>query len=1124
MKKFVLLVSAIALTTNLVAQNFTQYFGSAGTEISHSVLSTLDSGYIMTGLHVVGGSDTNIFVSKFNKAGNLTWTNSYGTNASESSEVVSITQLSDSSYVVAGATQFGATEKRALAFRIDKTGLLLWNKSHGCAGISGSTGSAYRGVKVLSNGNILAYGYSSCAHGDRDGMYRIYNPLGVVVSANHVGFTSDEIITDMIQTLDGGYFAVGESDQTSTTGFTSMQAFKMDATEAIIWDTLFTAAPNSMLNTQVVQLPVDSSFLLCIDYRLGGPAGPTVHDRVQVSRISNDGVRISNRYLQEDRGPNRPIGFALIDSGSFAIAFETFTDNSDDPEIGMVVMDTSYNLIKTGLVAKESLPIYSKGTHQGLALGRKGEFVFAGNWITPTDANVDNLLVRRDSAAGSFCDPAPITVLNAVISQHFQHTENLQAALEESTLAGFLSTAVTWTKTGTDCFCGESPILADTTKYCLGDSVQYNLPGTDVRWTPNTEISCTNCADPVIKATASRYYVYYVDTAEACSYIDSVYIEVSPALVVDLGPDTTYCGEDSTVLYPGVFDSYVWQDGSTDTSFVIGVSQTTGNYHVTVTKDGCTASDTVFITVASPGSIDGPGTIQACPGTTTSLNVTGGSTYSWSPNTDISCTTCANPDVSPSVDTWYYVLIDSAVGCSTLDSVFIQMLTAPNPNLGPDITVCSADGATLTPGVFNSYLWQDGSVNSTFDIDASSTTGWYHCTVTNAAGCSATDSVFVTVNQTPVVNLGPDRGLCPGFQITLDASSVPGPYLWHDGSTNPTFTTDTAGIFWVRVTANNCDYTDSVVITDFVEPNPQLGADTSICEDAGLTLSAGLGFSSYTWQDGSAGSNYFIPTIPAGQTNLYHVTVTSFDGCTGTDSIFVTGTTPSTILLDTNLIAICPGEVVTFSANVSDNDSIVWSNGVKGPTIVTDTAGAFYVSAYKNGCESKDTVAVFGVPDPFLEAGPDTLICKGDVTFLPISTNAFVTWKDDPSNHNAFRFISREGTYIVTASNKCGVITDTLVVLDKGCECNVYAPNVFTPNGDLENDEFMANVQCELIDFKLTIFNRWGDQVAVLNDQRDTWDGTVNGKPGSEGVYFYTLETESRSSREVVNGFVTLFR
>lgn len=97
----------------------------------------------------------------------------------------------------------------------------------------------------------------------------------------------------------------------------------------------------------------------------------------------------------------------------------------------------------------------------------------------------------------------------------------------------------------------------------------------------------------------------------------------------------------------------------------------------------------------------------------------------------------------------------------------------------------------------------------------------------------------------------------------------------------------------------------------------------------------------------------------------------------------------------------------------------------------------------------------------------------------------------------------------------------------------VSVPNVFTPNNDGVNDRFelrgMSPVSLSNTDyaaFESVILNRWGNVVTRFKNQNVSWDGTSNGKPVPEGVYFYKVEAMRSVCGEILyfDGFVHLMR
>lgn len=123
-----------------------------------------------------------------------------------------------------------------------------------------------------------------------------------------------------------------------------------------------------------------------------------------------------------------------------------------------------------------------------------------------------------------------------------------------------------------------------------------------------------------------------------------------------------------------------------------------------------------------------------------SLNITGGNapfTYLWSNG----ATTATAGNLAPGN---YTVTLTNANGCTHAPSgPFEVKNNDPNVkvNLGADRNICPGQVITLSPGTFSTYKWQDGSMGSTFNVTGP---GTYYVDVTNAQGCSATDTVHIS--------------------------------------------------------------------------------------------------------------------------------------------------------------------------------------------------------------------------------------------------------------------------------------------------------------------------------------------------------------------------------------------
>jgi gliding motility-associated-like protein len=111
--------------------------------------------------------------------------------------------------------------------------------------------------------------------------------------------------------------------------------------------------------------------------------------------------------------------------------------------------------------------------------------------------------------------------------------------------------------------------------------------------------------------------------------------------------------------------------------------------------------------------------------------------------------------------------------------------------------------------------------------------------------------------------------------------------------------------------------------------------------------------------------------------------------------------------------------------------------------------------------------------------------------------------------------------YKVIDNNGCfDTITKTIRV------SNIFrVPNVFTPNGDNKNDQFM--VTSNGVDlFEIYIYSRWGNLVFERKGhQQIVWDGRMpNGTLVKTGTYFYVISVlDSDTQHEPQNGFVSIF-
>lgn len=176
---------------------------------------------------------------------------------------------------------------------------------------------------------------------------------------------------------------------------------------------------------------------------------------------------------------------------------------------------------------------------------------------------------------------------------------------------------------------------------------------------------------------------------------------------------------------------------------------------------------------------------------------------------------------------------------------------------------------------WDNYLWSSGETSQTISVKESSTV-WV---TTKVDACRVNVDTFKVILPKLFSNLH-DATVCNNQELTLDASAINANYLWQDGSLNPTFTTSKAGKYWVNITTDECNVTDTITVTDG-NFSIDLGNDSTVCLEEEFKLQPKFS-GNYLWQDGSDAKTYTV-----NETGVYSLKVTK-DGCFATDSIFIT--------------------------------------------------------------------------------------------------------------------------------------------------------------------------------------------------------------------------------------------
>lgn len=206
---------------------------------------------------------------------------------------------------------------------------------------------------------------------------------------------------------------------------------------------------------------------------------------------------------------------------------------------------------------------------------------------------------------------------------------------------------------------------------------------------------------------------------------------------------------------------------------------------------------------------------------------------------------------------------------------------------------------------------------------------------------------------------------------------------------------------------------------------------------------------------------------------------------------------------------LCDGNSMTLG-NKTDNvfDLYTWSTGETSPEITIYEPGNYWLVA-EDFCDlnrANDTVFVEILPSVIVNLGEDLLLCNDstEVLLSPDCTTCTFQWSNGTNGDTLL--VANAGLYWLEAENDNGCLSKDSIRVDYGnCDCEVYFPNSFSPNGDGLNDEFKAKYYCDFEEYSLKIFNRWGELIFQTTNPEIGWDGTIDKDEVQDDTYALVL-------------------
>ena len=627
-------------------------------------------------------------------------------------------------------------------------------------------------------------------------------------------------------------------------------------------------------------------------------------------------------------------------------------------------------------------------------------------------------------------------------------------------------------------------------------------------------------------------YDYVVTDANGCQSSVHVHLSDPSALSVTATTVDAQCngGNGSAHLQISGGNSpysVQWQDNS------IGVNNTNlpvnTNFGYTVTDiNGCTEQGTVSASqpeslvlelstdsVSCYGLADGSVTIAALSGGTQPYS------YLWNNG--------YQGDALSEVASGDYILtVSDAHGCSITANAMVPQPSELSVVAMATNVNCGVSAGSLRLNVFGgtspyTYMWSNGSQS---DTQTDITEGVYSVTVADEAGCSATSSANVGVIGSIAVSIDEVSPIsCYGMSdasISVVAENVqmPASYIWDNGLVETTLTGLDAGSYSVTVSdAWGClgtashrivSPTEITIVSQVVNPLCYKSVDGAIAVEVG----GGRPPYSYMWTDGSTGSN--LTNLCA---DVYGLVVTDYDGCSVSRTFTLTAPQEidvETEVTDVSCFGLTNGTITISAAGGVEpymygvgNDSTMQGEG-----LFEHLAAGIYnaVVSDANGCVVGVQVSVSQPEqiDMSVVVTEPTCRDKKDGIIEILASGGTLPYEyaldSNVSDTSLFEGLgSGKYSVVVTDANGCFVIERGIVVPFNSRDC-IEIPDVFTPNGDGINDEWIIENIDMFPETHIYVFNRWGQLLykGMVNDA--PWDGRFRGHYVPAGVYTYIVD------------------
>lgn len=471
-----------------------------------------------------------------------------------------------------------------------------------------------------------------------------------------------------------------------------------------------------------------------------------------------------------------------------------------------------------------------------------------------------------------------------------------------------------------------------------------------------------------------------------------------------------------------------------------------------------------------------------------------------------------------------FTLSTPKVGCPSFAERTVVIKANPTISMA-DQNICTGDSTTFDAGNAGAtFLWSNQGAG-TIQTTKAKNAGTYTVAVT-VNGCTTSGSATLTLKALPVISMS-NQAICAGDSTTFDAGSAGASFVWSNQGTgtNQTTKAKTAGTYTVEVTGiNGCKNTASAVLTVNLLPTPIL-ADASVCPGGFIVLQPSPAtYAFYEWSTGASGANKDTIHYNKPNTTVW-VKVTDASGCS--DSAFADITMGDTLHVDFGGPKdVCADQSIVLNAaqfgSFTPVTHYTWTPAAPDQSTLAVTASGTYSVLVEDGrgCQGDAQVEVTIRPLPVVDLHDSSACFTGKEVINVSVLSGFKTysWSTGSVQNNTSVLKPEKVKLIVTNNFDCAASDSAM--FNEFCEpTQLCFPNMVTPNGDGNNDEFMPckddmilindgnykSIVNNILHIDLQIYDRWGVRVFQSLNSLPSWDCTYLGNRVAPAVYYYVV-------------------